>query len=353
METRKICKKCDLELHSSLFGKQKRNGRIYLNSYCRDCNREIQTAIRRSKGILPKSAYCTIPIIPESRICSRCKIDKPKSEYYTSTSKGKTRLMYMCKECSKERVLEINRQNGVLPMGCRPVEQLPTSKQCTKCKKDKQQQEFRIRHQKGKTGTTYYLNPSCLECDRQYGRDKHKRDRATEDGRNKHNNWAKQRYHRRRDEMVQKAKEYRESEMGRETRKSYIKKNKNKIYEQETVCKKKYHEKHRDGITDRYAINQLRGQGYKGEEISAELIEIKKAEIQIHRLKLKINEKPIGTKKKCTSCGENKDLSNFWRKEAYSDERCAQCASCMSFKNKKYKYKKYVEQHNHPAPTPV
>jgi len=351
MEIRKICKRCDLELDSSLFGKQKRSGRVYLNSYCRDCSREIQTIWRRRKGILPKPNV--IPIIPESRICSRCKIEKQKSEYYTYTTNGKTRLMYMCKQCGKERSLEINRQNGVLPMSCRPIELLPTSKQCTKCKKDKQQQHFRIRHQKGKTGTTYYLNPTCLSCDRQYARDKHKRDRATEEGKKKHNNWANQRYHRRRDEMVEKAKEYRNSEQGRQTRKAYIKKNKNKIYEQEVVCKKKYHEKNRDSISDRYALNLLKTQGYSESEITSELIEIKKAEILIHRLKTKINGKPVGVKKECTSCGEQKDLSEFWKKDRNSKERMSQCRECQSFKNKKYKYKRYVEQHHNVTPTPV
>jgi len=68
----------------------------------------------------------------------------------------------------------------------------------------------------------------------------------------------------------------------------YYQKNKEKIYSQENVCKKKYHEKNRDSVTDQYAANLLRTQGVRNP--SNEQIEIKKVKCLISRVKKKLNE---------------------------------------------------------------
>lgn len=70
--------------------------------------------------------------------------------------------------------------------------------------------------------------------------------------------------------------------------KEYRENNKQKIYQQEVITKKRYHEKNRDAVTDEYVIGRLIQQGYKREECTPELIELKRVKILKKRLKNKI-----------------------------------------------------------------
>jgi hypothetical protein len=67
---------------------------------------------------------------------------------------------------------------------------------------------------------------------------------------------------------------------------AYRKRNKDKIHNQEVVTKKRYHEKHRDNVTDEYVIRQLITQGVATRDSlrsHPELIEAKRIQILIKR----------------------------------------------------------------------
>jgi len=110
----------------------------------------------------------------------------------------------------------------------------------------------------------------------------------TEEYKKKHAAQNLKHYHENKDSYKIRAKKYRESENAKTIRKEYIQKNKDKIYSQESVCKRKYHEKNRDSLTDKYAINILKTQGIKNP--TKEHIEIKKVKCLISRIKKKIND---------------------------------------------------------------
>lgn len=184
-------------------------------------------------------------------------------------------------------------------------------KVCRRCKIDKPDSEFRIRVEEN----CNYLNATCINCDsllaKQYY-DKHKNDetfkqknrdrakayceknidkikmrRASSEYLKKHAAWNLQSYYRGRDLINARQKVKRETDKYKKYVKEYRQRNKEKIHQQEIICKRRYHEKHRDNITDRYAFNLLRTQKVvsKIESTPKELIEIKKTEVIISRIK--------------------------------------------------------------------
>lgn len=148
---------------------------------------------------------------------------------------------------------------------------------CSKCNIDKNVDDY--------YKSNKWVCKSCLSAQR---KDRYLAVRDTEEYKKKHAAQNLNHYHKCKDSHKARQKKYRESENGKEVRKSYIQKNKEKIYSQESVCKKKYHEKNRDSVTDQYAANLLRTQGVRNP--SNEQIEIKKVKCLISRVKKKLNE---------------------------------------------------------------
>lgn len=98
--------------------------------------------------------------------------------------------------------------------------------------------------------------------------------------------WELRRYYRKKDEINARMKIKRQTPEYKAKMKAYRAKNKEKIYKQEVVTKKRYHEKHRDSVTDEYVIRQLVGQGVATREGLLEnyaLIEAKRLQILIKR----------------------------------------------------------------------
>lgn len=307
------------------------------------------------------------------KTCSRCRQKKNISEFYRAkTNDG---LAAYCKQCNREKHIEYRRRNGIQPLRKRLESELPASKVCTRCKSDKPKADFRVRLDKGKY---WMINPTCRKCDSEiaaeyYNRNKDKlefkeknRKRAKEytekncdqikerrrDSKYlaKHNEWEKARYVRKKDQIKAKSKEKRKHPEYKKKMREYRQKNKEKIFQQELATKRRYHEKNKKGITDKYVRNQLRQVGNLNP--TPEEIEIKRAQILIFRIKEKIDAQKVGVTKVCSVCKEGYDLSQFWRTAKNSKKRVSFCKACGSIKNQEQKNKRN-ERHSKSAQPPV
>lgn len=199
------------------------------------------------------------------------------------------------------------------PRTLRSVSLAPTKLPCSKCKEIKTVDYFRIRTDK-RIKKQYY-NSNCRKCEgeiateyykknkvkpefkkknvervREYAKkniDQIKSRRSTEEWRKKKAGWELDRYYRKRDEINEKQREKRKTPEYKEKMKAYRLKNKEKIQAQEVVTKKRYQDKHKTRLTDRYIVNLLRTQGYgTPEELFAnkDLIGIKRTKVLIVRI---------------------------------------------------------------------
>lgn len=206
---------------------------------------------------------------------------------------------------------------------------------CTgKCGKRKTLAKFRIRVYKH-SGAQYY-NTECKICE---------------------NNRAKAVYNKVKDdpEFIKKnrtrIKKYREDniELEKERQKAkrqtpgykkfvkkYYKKNKKKILEQQRITGRRWHEKEKKAVTDQYVIGKLVTQGYTKEqiELTPQLIEIKRGQILLARIKRKVKRKVVGKTKICTRCKKEKDLSQFYEAgkcvDGITPKYCSNCITCNS-----------------------
>lgn len=184
---------------------------------------------------------------------------------------------------------------------------------CSRCKINKEDSEFRIRKEK-RRGDFSYLNNECKQCDKEraaiyYAKMKNdpdfkkkNRERArnyivnniekirirkgTKDFLAKHAKWNKDSYNRMKDVVSAKMKVKRQTPEYKEMMRAYRARNKEKIFRQEVITKKRYHEKNRDGLTDQYIINQLNSQGIADKETLKnypEIIEAKRVQLLIIR----------------------------------------------------------------------
>lgn len=143
-------------------------------------------------------------------------------------------------------------------------------------------------------------------------------------------------HHDNREEVLKKAKVYRDKPSSKKKMRQYRKKNKKKIHAQEVITKRRYHEKNRDALTDKYITSLFRTQGKLNP--SAGQIERKRVEILIFRLTKKINDVSTGKKKICSRCKVPQDLKEFYLIKK-TGRRTAHCRTCNSKTCKKYRNK--------------
>jgi hypothetical protein len=99
---------------------------------------------------------------PDSRRCTKCAVDKPLSEF-SKAPRGKYGVKSSCKACDAARA-RTNFKSRALPPGevaRRLVERRGESKKCTKCLEDKPRTEFYKSHD-GKHGPV--LKSICKQC---------------------------------------------------------------------------------------------------------------------------------------------------------------------------------------------
>lgn len=189
-------------------------------------------------------------------------------------------------------------------------------KTCNRCHIKKDDSEFRTRREARKGNPFDYLNNECKQCDKEratiyYNKkkddpafkeknrrrarnytesnpDKVKMRRSTKEYAKKHAEWALNRYYRMKDIVAAKMKLKRQTPEYKAKMKAYRQKRKEIIHSQEVVTKRRYHEKHRDSVTDEYIIRQLITQGLATREMleqseNYQIIEAKRLQILIKR----------------------------------------------------------------------
>lgn len=243
----KVCRKCHIEKEDSGFRECLKN-RDGLRSYCKECDRKISEERRRKRGIPPMRANKNP--LPKSKQCNKCKAIKDASRFRVRLNKNKYLMLNsICMECELINAKEYYERNKS------DEEFKRKNRERAKAYKDKNCDEVRARRQK----------PEYLK---------------------KHSSWEKKRYGKKREEIAAKMKIKRQTPDYKNKMRAYREKNKDKIYSQEVVTKKRYAEKHRDNVTDEYVIRQLVGQGYATRESLQsypEIIEAKRLQILIKR----------------------------------------------------------------------
>ena len=225
------------------------------------------------------------------KVCSRCKIEKEDSVFRTLKYKDRVYLHSYCNDCTREYQIERNRKLGVRKQK-RKLESIPDLKTCSRCKAKKGKSDFRVRVDKRSSPHFAYLNSTCLKCDAEKTAERSRLQRSTPEGRAMHNKWANEFHKRHREKCIELMKSRRGSDEYKKMMKEYRLKNKDKIYQQEVITKRRYHEKNRDAVTDAYVINQLVNQGVADKDgiLSCPgLIEAKRLQILIKR-KIRNNE---------------------------------------------------------------
>lgn len=164
-------------------------------------------------------------------------------------------------------------------------------KRCNRCNKTKSDDSFRIRYEKRK-GNFYYLNNTCRKCDSELSTIYRSSVKDNLDWKQKNRERSNKYRLDSIDIVRERTQARRQSKAYKEYRKKYIQKNKNRIMKQERICKRRYHEKNRDALTDTYIINRLTQKSpLSKNEIPPALIKLKRLQIICKRsLKLKQNE---------------------------------------------------------------
>lgn len=244
-----------------------------------------------------------------TKVCSRCHSEKDAQGFFKCSAASDGRQSY-CKSCCRQKSTECRRKKGIPPR-TRQTEPNLKSKVCNRCKKKKEAAEFRIRS--SKEGYVY-LNSECRQCDKEraeiyYAKvkdkpefkernrlrqkeyaekncDQIKQRRKKPEYLKKHAELESKRYYKVRDRIKAKMKIKRQTPEYKKMMKEYRKKNKERIYQKEVVTKLRYHEKHRDGLTDDYITRLLKTQGLA---VTPEIIEAKRLQLLIQR-KIKQND---------------------------------------------------------------
>ena len=159
---------------------------------------------------------------------------------------------------------------------------------CSRCKKNKSSDSFRMRHEKRK-GDFYYLNNTCRQCDADIAKENYKKAKDIEEFKMLNRERANKYRIENIDVVKEKDQARRQQERHKENRRNYIQKNKKKIFAQEKVCKEKWHKKNRDELTDVYVGSRLvQGTPLCRNELPPALIKLKRLQIICKRsLKIK------------------------------------------------------------------
>lgn len=121
---RKICTSCKQEIDTILFGTyvQKKNGRTYINSRCKECAKSISNSDyyhnheqRKEQGrayyriknlsIVPNAEFFNNKYLRENktRVCNTCSQEKNIDSFEKGFNRGKIYHRKKCKECDRER----------------------------------------------------------------------------------------------------------------------------------------------------------------------------------------------------------------------------------------------------------
>lgn len=165
-------------------------------------------------------------------------------------------------------------------------------KHCRYCGKTKGLDNFRDRYDK--RINLHYKDGKCNECAAQYQLFRYYQKREDKQFMKAAAERTRIHYYKNKDRIKQYNAERRKTPEYKEKMRLYRQSRKAIIQQQEIITKKRYHEKHRDNLTDEYIVNKLCGKDcrhLKDEFYKhPELIEAKRAQILLIR-SLKNNKK--------------------------------------------------------------
>lgn len=170
-------------------------------------------------------------------------------------------------------------------------------KVCTRCKINKENESFRTRsEQRRGRERFYYLNNTCRQCDCELRKEYYEKVKDIPEFKLKNRDRVKKYAKENRDIVIEKKREYRQTDKYKENRCDYIKKNGVKIKAQEKICKRRWFEKNRDQLTDMYVGKILTQRTpLSWNELPSDIIKLGRLQIICKRtLKIKENE-PRGT----------------------------------------------------------
>lgn len=161
-------------------------------------------------------------------------------------------------------------------------------KVCSRCKIEKEDDQFRWRYEKRGKGSRAlkYLNNTCRQCDSEIQNKNYFKNKDNPDFRKKWVEKSNEYYHAHKEQIKVKMMAKRQTPEYKKMMRDYRKRRKGIIHSQEVVTKRRYHEKHRDNVTDEYIIRQLITQGLATRESlkgHPEIIEAKRLQILIKR----------------------------------------------------------------------
>lgn len=245
------------------------------------------------------------------KVCSRCKIEKEDS-FFGKSKQQNDGLFPYCYQCCREKQVEYRRRKGIPELKRQTVDELASIKICTRCREVKLKDDYRIRIDKN---GSCYINPTCKKCDTEitslyYNKrkndpefkrknierakayseknpDKIKLRKSTIEFRKKHCKNNKDSYYRMKDVIAAKMKIVRQTPEFKRKMKAYRERNKEKIYQQEVITKKRYQLKNTEQITDKYVMNRIGIPLTELEKVKAvlpEMIDLKREQIKLHRV---------------------------------------------------------------------
>lgn len=187
-----------------------------------------------------------------------------------------------------------------------------------------------------------YLNNICKTCDNEISNKHYFKNKSNPDFHKKWLEKSQEYYHSHKEEIKAKMKLKRQTPEYKKMMREYRQRRKDIIHKQEAVTKKRYHEKHKNNITDRYCITKIKEQtGINDSEITSEMIEVERVKILMSRIGKYITNRPYtGVKKICSCCGVEKDETEFYKKGKKSKDRIAHCKKCSNLKCKTYRQNK-------------
>lgn len=158
-------------------------------------------------------------------------------------------------------------------------------KTCSRCKKRKKDSKFRMRKEKRRGGCSY-LNNICKKCEGEVSNQNYFAHKDDPEWMEKWRQKSMEYSRAHREQVNQRQKLKRATAAYKKMKLEYRKKNKEKIARQEVITKRRYHEKNRDGLTDKYIVARM-GLTIKDlpliKETMPELLELKRAQIKLTR----------------------------------------------------------------------
>jgi hypothetical protein len=159
---------------------------------------------------------------------------------------------------------------------------------CSRCNIEKDDSEFRLRYDKKGKGSKQltYLNNTCKTCDSEISNKHYFKNKNNPEFRQEWLRKSNQYYNNHKEEVKAKMKAYRQTPEYKIMRIEYRKKNREKIFQQEIITKKRYLDKNRNSVSDEYCIHKIRDQkNIERVDITEDMIERKRIEILIKRLR--------------------------------------------------------------------